>query len=181
MHFLLVTVGNPTKFFDCHGLLLYVVLSEKARLARHHLLNRSWNHQIINVVIGTSSPPLFWGNNLKWKSKASENVWLCNGVCKNFPLKQGYNKYFPDKSVHVSNVVITYSQALEDIALVWPFKHEQVDIYFSQACFMCSLGLHISNITIEILELLCSWIKSHDRLRTMVLGNHVWCHPWSQR
>lgn len=39
-----------------------------------------------------------------------------------------------------------------------------VSTYFSQACFMCSLRLHICNIAPEILEFLSSGIKSHNPL-----------------
>lgn len=48
-----------------------------------------------------------------------------------------------------------------------------VSTYFSQACFMCSLGLHICNVAAEVLEFLNSGIKSHDPLGAMVLGDHV--------
>ena len=46
-----------------------------------------------------------------------------------------------------------------------------------QACFMCSLGLHICNIAAEVLKFLSSGVKSHDPFGTMVLGNPVRRHP----
>lgn len=45
--------------------------------------------------------------------------------------------------------------------------------YLGQACSMSSLGLHICNVTAEVLKLLDSGIKSHNFLGTGGLGNPV--------
>lgn len=69
MRFSLVTVGHLAKLSHGHGLLLNVVLGEKARLARHHLLNGCWDHQIVYIVIRFSGLPILWWDNLgggKW-------------------------------------------------------------------------------------------------------------------
>lgn len=55
-----------------------------------------------------------------------------------------------------------------------------VSSYFCQACFVCSLGLHICNVAAEVLEFLWGGVKSHDPLGTIVLGNHTRRHPKTQ-
>lgn len=61
---LLVAVGELAELFDGQGLLLYVVLREQARLARHKLLDGCRNHQIIDVVVGASRLPFLGWDNL---------------------------------------------------------------------------------------------------------------------
>lgn len=48
----LVTVGYPAKFSNGHRLLLDVVLGKEARLTSDHLLDRGWDDQVIDVIIG---------------------------------------------------------------------------------------------------------------------------------
>lgn len=60
-----VTVCQPPELLHAERLLLDVVLSEEPRLARYHLLDRSINHQIIYIVVGTTRLPAFWWNHLR--------------------------------------------------------------------------------------------------------------------
>lgn len=82
---LLVAVGELAELFDGQGLLLYVVLREQARLARHKLLDGSRYHQIINVVVGASRLPFLGWDNLgkEQPSKCVMKLWehIINQIC----------------------------------------------------------------------------------------------------
>lgn len=60
----LITIGYLAELANSHGFLLYVVLSEEARLPGHQLLDGGRNDQIINIIIGCSWLPLLWRNDL---------------------------------------------------------------------------------------------------------------------
>lgn len=62
--YILVTVGQLLELLHCHWLFLNVVLCEESRLASDHLLNWSRNHQIFDIIIMFSWPPLLWWDNL---------------------------------------------------------------------------------------------------------------------
>lgn len=69
LYFSLVAVGKLAELSDRHGLLLNVVLCEKARLACYILLNWCRYHQFIYIVVRASRLPFLWGDNLegeKW-------------------------------------------------------------------------------------------------------------------
>ena len=63
----LATVGQLPELLHCHGFFLDVVLSEQSRLSCDHLLNRSWNKQVVNVIIALPWLPLLRRNHLKVK------------------------------------------------------------------------------------------------------------------
>lgn len=51
------------------------------------------------------------------------------------------------------------------------------DTHFSQACLVRSLWLHVSNVAIEVAELLHGGVKSHDPPGSMILWGPIWRHP----
>lgn len=61
---ILVTVGQAAVLPYSHGLLLDIVLCEKPRLACHHLLDRCWDDNIIDVIIRLPWLPLLGWDNL---------------------------------------------------------------------------------------------------------------------
>lgn len=61
---ILLTVGEAAVLPHGHGLLLDVVLREKPRLARHHLLNRCWDDHVIDVIVCLPWLPLLGWNDL---------------------------------------------------------------------------------------------------------------------
>lgn len=65
---ILLTVGQAAVFAHSHGLLLDVVLCEKPRLPRHHLLYGCWDDHIIDVVICLPWLPLLGWDDL-WGQK----------------------------------------------------------------------------------------------------------------
>lgn len=158
----LVTVGELAELFDGHGLLLDVVLCEEARLAGYILLDGCRYHQVIYIVIWASRLPILWGHNLSgenWKS-----LFFCS-LFVMLIINQQWNQ-----CKHLINTILSTLQ------LPWM----SIRTYFSQACFVCSLGLHVRDVASEVLEFLNSGVKGHDPPRTMVLGNSVWCHPKTQ-
>lgn len=75
LYFSLVTVGKLAELSDCHGLLLNVVLCEKARLACYILLNWCRYHQFVYVVVRASRLPFLWGDNLEGE-KWTQVIWF---------------------------------------------------------------------------------------------------------
>lgn len=75
----LVQVGGLAELADGHRLLLDVVLREQARLARHHLLDGSWNYQVVNVIVRPARLPAFRRDNLvdhtRWTFRG-ESGWM---------------------------------------------------------------------------------------------------------
>lgn len=69
---LLVHVRGLAELVDSHWLLLDVVLCEQSRLAGHHLLNGSRNHQVVDVIICFPRFPAFRWNNLQEKDRTAE-------------------------------------------------------------------------------------------------------------
>lgn len=65
---ILLTVGQAAVFAHGHGLLLDVVLCEKPRLPRHHLLYGCWDDHIIDVIIRLPWLPLLGWDDL-WGQK----------------------------------------------------------------------------------------------------------------
>lgn len=61
----LLAVGQAAVLAHCHGFLLDVVLREKARLARHHLLDGRRDHHVIYVVVRLPRLPLLRGDDLQ--------------------------------------------------------------------------------------------------------------------
>lgn len=68
----LVTIGDLAELTDSHGFLLYVVLSEEARLTSHQLLDGRGDDQIINIIVGCSRLPLLGRNNLQGTEKRAD-------------------------------------------------------------------------------------------------------------
>lgn len=69
----LIAIGYLAELSDGHGFLLYVVLSEEARLPSHQLLDGGRNDQIIDIVIGCPWLPLLWRNNLDETQEAKRS------------------------------------------------------------------------------------------------------------
>lgn len=60
-----VTVGQSPELLHAEGLFLDVILGEKPRLTRYHLLDGGIYHQIVYVVVGTPRLPALWRNHLR--------------------------------------------------------------------------------------------------------------------
>lgn len=186
----LVTVGKLAELSDRHGLLLNVVLREEAWLARHNLLNRSRDHQVIDVVIWASRLPFLWWDNLEGERKKKLFFLL-------FPAHHSQDAVFhllkwwwkpnateTDVTQHNCLKVFVLFVSSSSIICGWLWSHKYhncwelcISTYFGQACSVCSLGLHVCNIAAEVFKFLGGGVKSHDPLGTGALGNPVWCHP----
>lgn len=66
---LLLAIGQLAVFTHSHRFLLNVVLGEQTRLTRHHLADGSWNHHVLDCVIGLAWLPSRRGNHLEKKKK----------------------------------------------------------------------------------------------------------------
>lgn len=80
-------------------------------------------------------------------------------------------------------VLFVSSSSSSSIICGWLWSHKYhnwklcISTYFGQACFVCSLGLHVCNIAAEVFKFLGGGVKSHDPLGTGALGNPVRRHP----
>lgn len=75
--YLLLTVSQLAVFTHSHWLLLDVILREQTRLASHYLRDRSWDHHVLDGVVGLPRLPSLWRNHLKKSLKfcVLQKIW----------------------------------------------------------------------------------------------------------
>lgn len=90
---LLLTVSQLAIFTHSHRLLLDVILREQTRLAGHHLHDGSWDHHVLDSVVGLPRLPSLWRNHLR-----NNNIYCLVFYCN---LQNTYSQIFIYKSLQV--------------------------------------------------------------------------------
>lgn len=144
LHVSLVAVGNLAKLSDRHWLLLNVVLSEKARLACHHLLNGCRYHQIVYIIIGTSRLPFLWWDNLggeNWKTSYSVFLNTVIKISKSLDVRRTYLQHMHGRNLKNKwpHVCLNYAKAKTENCLISPLRKLRLQI--QEISWICKIGM----------------------------------------
>lgn len=132
----LVQVGGLAELVDRHWLLLDVVLREQSRLACHHLLNGSRNHQIIDVVVCLPGFPTFRRNNLQQENTSGVILVLL-----------GYQLHFSNHSTCFNVVIILSTKGSHCTGRLFNYCHRNILLNLLSDMWMCNYVDILSNIT----------------------------------
>lgn len=135
---LLLAVSQLAIFTHGHWFLLDVILREQTRLAGHHLHDGSWDHHVLDSVVGLPRLPSLWRNHLR-----KDNIYRLVFYCK---LQNAYSQIFKLASTL-------------DIWYIWVGS---CYCHLCQASPVSSLTLHVDNVSGKIFELFYSGPERHD-------------------